>query len=155
MSKGENGLRSLPSKLILLEKKVEVFITDNEATLKTSADTVSTPVDIGTVGAAVKEAVAVYDNRYQLIVSGIKETEHSKDDISYARSLFDYLGVKDVVVMDALRRDLEKVKTDGKPRLLQVRVRNLGHKSMILKKARMLKDSDSYKDVCAPQLHIC
>ena len=44
--------------------------------------------------------------------------EDSKDDISYARGLLYYLGVTDVVVVDALRlgrRDLEKFKTDDKP----------------------------------------
>ena len=54
----ENGLRSLPSKLILLEKKVNVFITNVEATLKQSATTVPIPVNgkhIETVDAAVKD----------------------------------------------------------------------------------------------------
>ena len=149
----ENGLRSLPSKLILLEKKVDVFITNVEATLKQSATTVPIPVNgehIETVDAAVKEAVAVYDNRCQLIVSGLKETGNATDDISHARSLFDFLGVKDVVVVDALRlgrHNLEKVKTDDRPRLLKVRVANLAHKSIILQKAKMLKGSVSYKDV--------
>ena len=55
-----------------------------------------------------------------------------------------------MVVVDALRlgrHNLEKVKTDDRPRLLKVRDANLAHKSIILLKAKMLKGSVSYKDV--------
>ena len=70
--------------------------------------------------------------------------EGSKDNISYARGLLYYLGVTDVVVVDALWlgwRDLEKFKTDDKPQ------GKSGSQVNDLKKARMLKDCNSYKAV--------
>ena len=61
----------------------------------------------------------------------------------FVKDLFSYLGEKDVVVVDCIRLGKPLVTSSAsKPRLLKVSLANSNQRTSVLKKAKLLKDSD-------------
>ena len=154
----EFALRQLPAKVASLEKRLQDFVEKTESALTNvlSASHVAatsavqsqcTPVNKD-VNKAVKEALSHQENRRSLVISGIKESISQDEDARFVKDLFSYLGEKDVVVVDCFRLGKPLVtRSTPKPCLLKVSLANSNQRTSILKKAKLLKDSDHFKQI--------
>ena len=96
----------------------------------------------------MKEALSHQENRRSLVISGIKESISQDEDARFVKDLFSYCGEKDVVVVDCFRLGKPLVTSSTpKPRLLKVSLANSNQRTSILKKAKLLKDSDHFKQI--------
>ena len=154
----EFALRQLPAKVASLEKRLQDFVEKTESALTnvlstshvaaTSAvQSQCTPINKD-VDKAVKEALSHQENRRSLVISGIKESISQDEDARFVKDLFSYLGEKDVVVVDCFRLGKSPITNSAsKPRLLKVSLANSNQRTSVLKKAKLLKDSDHFKQI--------
>eukprot|EP00731_Ephydatia_muelleri_P012037 Em0006g931a len=105
------------------------------------------------VDIAIKEAISANDNRYHVVISGLQETESPSLDIKHTKEIVSSLDIgDDVIFVDAYR--LGKRAPDGnRPRLLKVRFASSLHRSLVLRKAKSLKNSPKYSKVYIRPCH--
>ena len=153
----ETSLKDLPLRVSKLEQKFAEFVAKTEtsavgpSTLHSSvggnACTVA-PVD---VSKAVKEAISAHDEKFCVIVSGVKETGSVVTDKAAVKKVFDSICKDSVVLIDAFRLGKESSESSeglsAKPRLVKVRVGNANQRTAILRKAKILKESVKFKNV--------
>ena len=148
----EARLRSLPAKLEEVEKKLDNFVARVEEKFSElngsslPAQRICSP----DVDKAVKDAVSAISNRENVILYGLTETGSANDDFDTVKDIFDSLGVNDVKAVDMFRlgkpQSVDGV-SQGKPRLLKVRLSSSIVRNSLLKKAKLLRDSSKYKSV--------
>ena len=152
----EHSLRHLPARVAALETKFDEFVIRIEAAVTKAepAVTKAAPVQHASqVDIAIKEAISANDNRYHVVISGLQETESPSLDIKHTKEIVSSLDIgDDVVFVDAYR--LGKRAPDGnRPRLLKVRFASSLHRSLVLRKAKSLKNSPKYSKVYIRPCH--
>ena len=152
----EHSLRHLPARVAVLEKKIDEFVIRIEAAVTKSepAVTKAAPVQHASqVDIAIKEAISANDNRYHVVISGLQETESPSLDIKHTKELVSSLDIgDDVVFVDAYRLG-KRAPDRNRPRLLKVRFASSLHRSLVLRKAKSLKNSPKYSKVYIRPCH--
>ena len=146
----ETSLKNLPLRVSNLEQKFVEFVAKTEAVIGGSLPAqcgavCNTGVD---VDKAVKEAISAHDEKLCIILSGVQETGSAVTDKALVKEIFDSLSEDSVFLIDVFR--LGKEPNGGsnvKPRLVKVRVANAAQRSVVLRKAKILKESDKFKNV--------
>ena len=135
----EHSLRHLPARVAALETKFDEFFIRIEAAVTKAAPVQhASQVDI-----AIKEAISANDNRYHVVISRLQETESPSLDIKHTKEIVSSLDIgDDVVFVDAYRLG-KRAPDENRPRLLKVRFASSLHRSLVLRKAKSLKNSPS------------
>ncbi|KAL5463881.1 hypothetical protein EMCRGX_G032828 [Ephydatia muelleri] len=147
------------SRVAALETKFDEFVIRIEAAITKAepAVTKAAPVQHASqVDIAIKEAISANDNRYHVVISGLQETESPSLDIKHTKEIVSSLDIgDDVVFVDAyIEYRLGKRAPDGnRPRLLKVRFASSLHRSLVLRKAKSLKNSPKYSKVYIRPCH--
>lgn len=135
-------------------KKTEAVLNDvlpaSQSAATSAALTPQRTSNNSDVDKAVKEALSHHENRCSLVISGIEDSKSQAHDACFVTDLFSYLGEKDIAVIDCFRLVRLPFASSGsasKPRLLKVLFANSNHRSTILKRAKLLKDTDNFKHI--------
>ena len=95
----------------------------------------------------MKEAISAQNKKQSVIVSGVVESGSTYTDLAVIKELFGFLG-DDLVIPIAIEAfRLGKEPINGKPRLLKVRLSNATQRSARLRKAKLLKGSENFKEI--------
>ena len=103
---------------------------------------------------AVKETISAHDEKMCIILSGVQETGNVVTDKALVKEIFDSLSEDSVFLIDAFQ--LGKEPNGGSnvnPRLVKVCVANAAQRSVVLRKATILKESVKFKKVFVRPSH--
>ena len=131
-----------------LEQKFVEFVAKTEAVIGGSL-----PAQCGAV-CNLTRRLSAHDEKLCIILSGVQETGSAVTDKALVKEIFDSVSEDSVFLIDAFR--LGKEPNGGSnvnPRLVKVRVANAAQMSVVLRKAKILKESAKFKNVFVRPIH--
>lgn len=140
--KSNEKLAQAIDKLTATLNAFESRLTNIEEKVESLAGNVPSPQQVVDL---VRETIERRENRSQLVVVGVAETD--VDDNNYVGGLFQAIGANGCIPSEIYRMGRLSEDPRKPPRLIKVRFSRSWMRDEVLAKAKVLRDSDTYKGV--------